>query len=121
MIKKSLMAAISFLTVCASVAQMPASGSTELMRMPDSSASFRLTGQFPGPFQDTLIQRWQDASNGATCYLYIPVMVPWVSQQAGQPGLPPIRQYGSNQLGSISCISTPINSQVSGAAIKSGR
>lgn len=66
--------------------------------------SLRLTGQFPGPFQDTLIQRWQDSSTGVTCYLYIPVMVPWVNQQPGLPGQNPVRQYGPNQLGSISCV-----------------
>lgn len=69
-----------------------------------ASNSLRLTGQFPGPFQDTLIQRWQDASNGVTCYLYIPIMVPWVNQQPGVAGQAPIRQYGPNQLGSMSCV-----------------
>jgi hypothetical protein len=53
--------------------------------------------QFPGPFQDTVIQRWRDTRTGAVCYLYIPVTVP-----IDKPGPP--RSYGANNIGSISCV-----------------
>ncbi len=67
----------------------------------------RLTGQFPGPFQDTLIQRWVDTQNGNTCYLYIPVILPSAGSQPAAGGQMATRFYGSNSMGSISCVGKP--------------
>jgi hypothetical protein len=64
--------------------QAPSAVPPNLSQIP--APALRLTGQFPGPFQDTLIQRWQDSSNGATCYLYIPIMVQWINQQPSSVG-----------------------------------
>jgi hypothetical protein len=58
----------------------------------------RLEGQYPGPLQDTLIQRWRDPVDGTVCYVYLPVAV---AHAAGPNGLV---QYGSAQIGSISCM-----------------
>ena len=83
-----------------------AAAQAEAQGNPKSQAdSFILEGQFRGPFQDTLIQRWFDRSNGVVCYLYIPVIVPGTPSGLGQGGQPSPRVYGPNQLGSISCVS----------------
>jgi hypothetical protein len=70
--------------------------------------SFVLEGQFRGPFQDTLIQRWSDKSNGVVCYLYIPVIVPGSPSGLNSGAQPSPKVYGPNQLGSISCVSPPV-------------
>ena len=66
-----------------------------------------LDGQFPGPFKDTLIQRWVDLAVGAICYLYIPVSVPALPRSEQTPADQP-RLYGPNGIGSISCIPAQI-------------
>ena len=58
----------------------------------------QLEGQFVGPLQDTLIQRWRDPIDGTVCYIYLPVAV---AHAAGPSGLV---QYGSANIGSISCL-----------------
>ncbi|MEI9887139.1 MAG: hypothetical protein WDN08_11680 [Rhizomicrobium sp.] len=58
----------------------------------------KLDGQFPGPLQDTTIQRWRDPVDGTICYIYLPIVVP---HSAGPPGLV---QYGQSHIGSISCL-----------------
>ncbi len=58
----------------------------------------KLDGQFPGPLQDTTIQRWRDPVDGTICYIYLPIVVP---PSAGPPGLV---QYGQADIGSISCL-----------------
>lgn len=57
-----------------------------------------LEGQYPGPLQDTLIQRWRDPVDGTVCYIYLPVAV---AHASGPQGLV---QYGSANIGSISCM-----------------
>jgi hypothetical protein len=57
-----------------------------------------LEGQYPGPLQDTVIQRWRDPVDGTVCYIYLPIAV---AHTAGPQGLV---QYGSGNIGSISCL-----------------
>ena len=57
-----------------------------------------LEGQYPGPLQDTIIQRWRDPVDGTVCYVYLPVAV---AHAAGPNGLV---QYGAAHIGSISCL-----------------
>jgi hypothetical protein len=57
-----------------------------------------LEGQYPGPLQDTVIQRWRDPVDGTVCYIYLPIAV---AHSAGPQGLV---QYGSANIGSISCL-----------------
>jgi hypothetical protein len=58
-----------------------------------------LERQFSGPLQDTVIQRWRDPVDGATCFLYLPITAPHSPTTASG-----FVQYGSNTIGSISCI-----------------
>ena len=60
----------------------------------------KLEKNFPGPFRDTIIQRWVDQKNGVVCYLYIPLVAEAVI--AGTEKTP--RVYGPNNIGSISCL-----------------
>lgn len=57
----------------------------------------RLEAQYPGPLQDTTIQRWRDPVDGTVCYVYLPIAV---AHSAGPEGLV---QYGSANIGTISC------------------
>lgn len=57
----------------------------------------RLEAQYPGPLQDTTIQRWRDPVDGTVCYIYLPIAV---AHAAGPNGLV---QYGAANIGSISC------------------
>lgn len=57
----------------------------------------RLEGQYPGPLQDTTIERWRDPVDGTVCYVYLPIAV---AHSDGPSGLV---QYGSADIGSISC------------------
>ncbi len=73
--------------------------------------TFLLEAQFAGPHQDTIIQRWTDKAKNTTCYLYIPVMIPTlVSQDKNVQSdvliKKPPKIYGSNNIGSISCVKT---------------
>jgi len=73
--------------------------------------TFLLEAQFAGPHQDTIIQRWTDKVKNNTCYLYIPVMIPTlVSQDKNVQSDVLIKKspkiYGSNDIGSISCVRT---------------
>jgi hypothetical protein len=67
-----------------------------------------LDAQFNGPFKDTLIQRWVDVSASAICYLYIPVTLPAMPAQQNGSSQDTTRIYGSNSMGSISCIPAQI-------------
>jgi hypothetical protein len=58
----------------------------------------QLEGQYPGPLQDTIIQRWRDPVDGTVCYIYLPIAV------AHQPGPQGLVQYGAANIGSISCL-----------------
>ena len=57
-----------------------------------------LEGQFNGPIQDTLIQRWRDPIDGTVCYIYMPVTVQHEPTPTGFVG------YGANTIGSITCL-----------------
>ncbi len=58
----------------------------------------QLQAQYRGPLQDTIIQRWRDPIDGRICYVYLPVVV-----QHSQPTPMGLVEYGSNNIGSISC------------------
>ena len=72
--------------------QAPAVPWSKLPRM-------QLEGQFAGPLQDTIIQRWRDPANGTVCYLYLPI-----TAQHSSPTESGYVQYGPNIIGTISCI-----------------
>lgn len=57
-----------------------------------------LEAQYPGPLQDTIVQRWRDPVDGTICYIYLPVAV---AHAAGPNGLV---QYGAVHIGTISCL-----------------
>lgn len=56
-----------------------------------------LEARYPGPLQDTTIERWRDPVDDTICYIYLPVAVP---HTAGPNGLV---QYGAANIGTISC------------------
>ena len=62
--------------------------------------NLKLEKNFPGPFRDTIIQRWVDQKNGVVCYLYIPV----VAEPSKVATEKTLRVYGPNYIGSISCL-----------------
>jgi hypothetical protein len=62
----------------------------------------QLERQFAGPLQDTVIQRWRDPVDGVICYLYLPITAPH-----SPPTASGYVQYGSNTIGSLSCIAAP--------------
>jgi hypothetical protein len=66
---------------------------------PTTLQNMTLQAQFRGPLKDTVIQRWMDPDNGLICYIYLPVVV-----QHSQPTATGYVQYGSNGVGSISCL-----------------
>ena len=55
---------------------------------------------FRGPLRDTIIQRWRDPVNSSICYMYLPISAPLAAPQPGSNFV----QYGSNIIGSISCV-----------------
>ena len=57
----------------------------------------RLEAQYPGPLQDTTIERWRDPVDDSVCYIYLPIAV------AHAPGPAGLVQYGAANIGSISC------------------
>jgi hypothetical protein len=73
--------------------------STELTNA-DRSEPLRMSleAQYPGPLQDTIVQRWRDPVDGTVCYIYLPVAV---AHAAGPNGLV---QYGAAHIGTISCL-----------------
>jgi hypothetical protein len=62
----------------------------------------QLERQFAGPLQDTIVQRWRDPVDGTVCYIYLPI-----TAQHTPPGATGFVQYGSNTIGSISCVAPP--------------
>ena len=77
-----------------------AAASARLTTLDRSQAlHMRLEAQYPGPLQDTTIERWRDPVDGAVCYIYLPIAV---EHQQGPNNLV---QYGSSTIGSISCYS----------------
>ncbi len=73
---------------------------TERLKGADQSTPLhaQLEGQFPGPLQDTVIQRWRDPVDGTVCYIYLPIAV------AHTPGPQGLVQYGAANIGTISCL-----------------
>jgi hypothetical protein len=59
----------------------------------------QLERQFAGPLQDTIIQRWRDPADGTICYIYLPFTA---AHSPPQPN--GYVQYGSNTIGSVSCV-----------------
>jgi hypothetical protein len=55
-----------------------------------------------GPLKDTLVQRWRDPNENVVCYLYMPVTA--IHSQPTDSGYV---HYGSNIIGSISCVPAP--------------
>ena len=62
----------------------------------------QLERQFAGPLQDTIVQRWRDPVDGMICYIYLPI-----TAQHSPPGAAGFVQYGSNAIGTISCVAPP--------------
>jgi hypothetical protein len=62
----------------------------------------QLERQFAGPLQDTVIQRWRDPVDGTICYIYLPITAAHTPPTASG-----YVQYGSNTIGSLSCVATP--------------
>jgi hypothetical protein len=65
---------------------------------PPEFSRMQLQGQFAGPLQGTVIQRWRDPVDGTICYIYMPMVVQHKSAPSGYV------DYGSNFLGSITCM-----------------
>jgi hypothetical protein len=75
--------------------QPPQQESSDWSKLP----RMQLERQFAGPLQDTIVQRWRDPADGTICYIYLPITA------AHSPPTPSgYVQYGSNTIGSISCI-----------------
>jgi hypothetical protein len=62
----------------------------------------QLEAEYGGPMKDTAIQRWRDPTADVICYLYIPF-----TAQHSPPTQTGYVQYGSNIIGSISCLPAP--------------
>ena len=69
--------------------------STEWAKLP----RMQLERQFAGPLRDTVVQRWRDIADGTVCYIYLPI-----SAQHSPPTPGGFVNYGSNSIGSISCL-----------------
>lgn len=59
----------------------------------------QLEAEYAGPLKDTTIQRWRDPAGDVVCYLFIPF-----TAQHSPPTPTGYVQYGSNTIGSISCL-----------------
>jgi len=81
----------------AAAAQQPQE-SPQWSKMP----RMQLEWQFAGPLQDTIVQRWRDPHDGTICYIYLPI-----TAAHSAPTAQGFVQYGSNTIGSISCIAGP--------------
>ena len=103
----SLASAMAFALPMAANAQQP--------QQPPQSAwgqlpRMQLERQFAGPLQDTIIQRWRDPADGTVCYIYLPI-----TAQHSPPTGAGYVQYGSNTIGSISCVA-PLRPPAAAAA-----
>ena len=68
----------------------------------DTLPRMQLERQFAGPLRDTVVQRWRDPADGTICYIYLPI-----SAQHSPPTAAGFVNYGSNSIGSISCLPGP--------------
>src|SRR5271170_3287486 len=101
-------AAVLFIVVGAlagfAILRWTESGTSSLYGQPSNQQGppefprLQLQGQFAGPIQGTVIQRWRDPIDGTICYIYIPMVVQHSPAPAGYV------QYGSNSIGSITCL-----------------
>ena len=80
------------------VAQQPGQQPSEWANLPH----MQLERQFAGPLQDTIVQRWRDPVDGLICYIYLPITA---AHSAPMPS--GFVQYGSNTIGTISCLAGP--------------
>jgi hypothetical protein len=95
----SLAAAVFLLAPLPATAQQ-----TEWAKLP----KMQLERQFAGPLQDTIVQRWRDPVDGTVCYIYLPITA------AHTPPTPTgYVQYGSNTIGTVSCMTGPAPAQKS--------
>jgi hypothetical protein len=111
----SIAVAVVAVTVAAGVFMYLRVGGSAFMRSSDSMSSsvsaqdqqqpappqfprLELQGQYAGPLVGTVIQRWRDPVDGTICYLYLPMVVQHKPAPSGYV------QYGSNSIGSISCM-----------------
>lgn len=62
----------------------------------------QLERTYAGPLQDTIVERWRDPIDGSVCFIYLPV-----TAQHSAPLPSGFVQYGSNTIGSISCVAAP--------------
>jgi hypothetical protein len=88
----------AYLTLTRSDDTMTAQSATQ-QTQPPVFPHMQLQGQFAGPIVGTVIQRWRDPIDGTICYIYIPMIVQHKPAPSGYV------QYGSNNVGSISCMS----------------
>jgi hypothetical protein len=65
----------------------------------DTLPRMQLERQFAGPLRDTVVQRWRDPADGTICYIYLPISAPH-----SPPTPSGFVNYGSNSIGSISCL-----------------
>lgn len=65
----------------------------------DTLPRMQLERQFAGPLRDTVVQRWRDPADGTICYIYLPISAPH-----SPPAAAGFVNYGSNSIGSISCL-----------------
>lgn len=84
------------LAAAALLAPLPAAAqNTEWSKLP----RMHLDRQFAGPLQDTIIQRWSDPADGTVCYIYLPITAAHTP-----PTTTGFVQYGSNTIGSMTCM-----------------
>jgi hypothetical protein len=76
-------------------AQEPPKPPSQWAKMPH----MQLERQFAGPLEDTIVQRWRDPEDGTVCYIYLPI-----TAVHSAPTATGFVQYGSNSIGTISCL-----------------
>lgn len=64
----------------------------------EQGGDLQYQGRFEGPYKGTSIIKLRDPDNGATCYVYAPSSIPYRTPMRGGVS------YGSNSIGSISCV-----------------
>jgi hypothetical protein len=94
-----LASAIAVMLPPAARAQQPAQPPAPPQSVWRQLPRMQLERQFAGPLEDTIIQRWRDPADDTVCYLYLPITAS--HSQALDSGYV---QYGSNTIGSISCV-----------------
>jgi hypothetical protein len=95
---------VSVLSPTATIAQQaaPATQSQQGAVVWERMPRIQLEEQFAGPLKDTAIQRWRDPRENVLCYIYLPFTAPHTPATSAGYVL-----YGSNMIGSISCLAAP--------------